>query len=114
MDTVMFQWAEVGLLSGILATLITIALMNTAAAGGGIPKWMKDEPLRLRAAGAAIVGAVVVLLASLGIDVDPKVQAAIIGLIGTIAVAISELSRPKVTPVDKGDQAGHSPDSKAS
>lgn len=94
------QWAVltiIGLLTAILAVLVYIAHKGNAKAGTGSDWWIR-EPLRIRAAAVAIVGAIVTLLAALQVEIDPEVQAGIIGVIGAVAFAISELTRPKVTP----------------
>ena len=115
------QWIVVAIAIGVVAAVgiwAIFALLGYALSTSGprpngeqgTPRWLqliKDEPLRVRAAAVTVIGALATLLASIGIDLDPAVQAGIIGVIGAVAIALSELSRPSVTPVKKLEREGY-------
>ena len=62
---------------------------------------MKREPLVTAAVVVSIVGAIVALLKSFGVDLTNEQQAAISGFATVISpLLVALLVRPKVTPVD--------------
>lgn len=62
---------------------------------------MKREPLITVAALTSLVGAVLALLTSFGVDLTDKQQAAISGFALVVApLVVALVARPKVTPVD--------------
>jgi predicted amino acid dehydrogenase len=60
---------------------------------------MRDEPVMTGATVLAIVGSILTLLVSFGVDLTQEQTAAIVGFVGVVApVAIGFIVRAKVSP----------------